>query len=298
MARSKLLAVAPDSVQPKKPKVLIFGPAGVGKTWASLDFPGVFYVDTEGGAERDHYRDKLRASGGVYLGPEQGSLDFDTVNGQMEALATERHPYKTIVFDSVTKLFATAISDEQARLGDLDAFGASKKQPINKMKRLIRWMNRADMNAILIAHEKDVWGKNAKGQQEVIGKGFDAWDKLEYELDLVLRISAIGVGPDAKRYAHVGKSRLIGFPGGDRFTWSYADFAERYGKDVIEKDVVPVVLASAEDVAELRRLLDVVKLPPGDVERWLAKAGADEFEEMSNTQVAACINLLKGKLAA
>lgn len=297
-ARTKLLAVSPDSVPPPKPKVLIFGPAGVGKTWTALDFPNVFYIDTEGGAKRDHYRAKLKASGGKYLGPEQGSLDFDLVVGQMEALATEKHDFKTVVFDSGTKIFNAAISDEQTRLGDLDAFGASKKKPIQQMKRLIRWMNRADMNAIIIAHEKVEWGKSDKGQQEAIGKTFDCWDKLEYELDLVLRISAIGTGPNAKRFANVGKSRLVGFPGGDRFNWSYADFAERYGKDVIEKEVVPVVLATPAEVAEFKHLLTVVKLPDGTLDKWLTKAGAETIEEMSSDTIQPCIQHLKGKIAA
>lgn len=296
MAKTKLLAVSPTLVDPKKPKVLIFGSPGVGKTWASLDFPGVFYIDTEGGADLRHYREKLLKAGGMYLGPEQGSLDFDTVIGQIEALATERHTYKTVVIDSITKLFNTAIGDEQARLGDLDAFGASKKKPINQMKRLIRWLNRADMNAVVIAHEKAVWGKNDKGQQEVVGTSFDGWDKLEYELHLVLRISQIGAGKDAKRFANIGKSRLTGFPSGERFNWSYADFAERYGKDVIEKEVVPVVLASAEEVAQVTHLLTVVKVADDIVAKWLTKAGAEDFSEMSSEQIQLCINHLKGKI--
>lgn len=294
--KSKLLAIDPQIVNPQKPKVLIFGPAGVGKTWASLDFPSVFYIDTEGGADLKRYRDKLKAAGGMYLGPEQGSLDFDTVIGQIEALATEKHHYKTVVIDSITKLYSTAISDEQARLGDLDAFGASKKKPVGQMKRLIRWLNRADMNAIIIAHQRDQWGKNDKGQQEVIGQTFDGWDKLEYELHLVLRISQIGAGDNAKRYANVGKSRLSGFPSGARIDWSYTEFAERYGKDVIEKEVVPVVLASPEEVAEVTRLLDVVKVDADTVAKWLTKAGADDFSEMSSDQIRACISHLKGKL--
>lgn len=294
--KSKLLAVSPELVSPQKPKVLIFGPAGVGKTWVSLDFPGCYYIDTEGGADLKRYRDKLSAAGGMYFGPEQGSLDFDTVISQIEALATEKHHYKTVVIDSITKLFATAISDEQTRLGDLDAFGASKKKPVGQMKRLIRWLNRADMNAVIIAHEKDVWGKNDKGQQEVIGKSFDGWDKLEYELHLVLRISQIGAGDNAKRFANVGKSRLSGFPSGERLTWSYGEFAERYGKDVIEKEVVPVVLASNEEVTEIVRLLTVVKVDPDIVAKWLTKAGAESFDEMSSEQIQACIQHLKGKL--
>jgi AAA domain len=48
--KSRLAAIPPESVQPKKPKVLVFGPPGVGKTWASLDFPRVYYIDTEPGS--------------------------------------------------------------------------------------------------------------------------------------------------------------------------------------------------------------------------------------------------------
>lgn len=298
MARaSKLLAVTPESIAPKKPKVLIYGPAGVGKTWASLDFPQVYYIDTEGGADLKKYRDKLRNAGGMYFGPDQGSLDFEAVIGQIEALATERHPYKTIVIDSITKLFNITITDEQARLGDKDQYGASKKPAVRQMAKLLKWLNLADMNAIIIAHEKDMWGLDNKGNREVIGKTFDAWEKLEYELHLALRISQIGAGDNARRFAHVGKSRLTGFVSGERIDWSYSEFAERYGKDVIEKDVVPVTMASAEEVAECNRLLEIVKLPDGMVEKWLKKADADSFAEMSSEQIQACIQHLKGKLA-
>jgi len=294
--KSKLLAVTPESIDPKKPKVLIFGPAGVGKTWASLEFPLVYYIDTEGGADLKKYRDKLRNAGGMYFGPDQGSLDFDAVIGQVEALATEKHPYKTIVIDSISKLFNITITDEQARLGDKDQYGASKKPAVRQMARLLKWLNRADMNAIIIAHEKDLYGLDAKGNREVIGKTFDAWDKLEYELHLALRISQIGAGENAQRYAHIGKSRLSAFPSGQRIPWSYAEFAERYGKDVIEKEVVPVTLALADEIAEVNRLLEVVKLPEGTAEKWLQKAGAETFDEMSREQIQGCISHLKGKL--
>lgn len=294
--KTKLLAVAPEEVTPKKPKVLIFGPAGVGKTWTALDFPNVYYIDTEGGADLAKYREKLRAAGGMYFGPDQGSLDFDTVIGQIEALATETHSYKTVVIDSITKLFNTAITDEQLRLGDKDAFGASKKGPIRQMTRLIRWLNRADMNVVIIAHQKDMWGKDDKGLREVVGMTFDAYEKLEYELHLVLRVSKIGAGDNAKRFANVGKSRLTGFPEGERLDWSYASFAERYGKDVIEKEVKPIVLASPEQVTEVNRLLEIVKLPEGVVEKWLTKASVDSFQEMDTETIQKCITFLMDKL--
>lgn len=297
--KSKLLAVAPETVEPKKPKMLIFGPAGVGKTWTALDFPNVFYVDTEGGADLNHYRNKLKDSGGAYFGPDQGSLDFDTVIGQMEALATEKHSFKTVVFDSITKLFNTAITDEQMRIaneGKKDEFGTSKKVPVRQMARLVRWINRADMNAILIAHQKDQWGKDDKGNREVVGLTFDAWEKLEYDLHLVLRISKIGAGESAKRFANIGKSRLTGFPEGQRIEWSFSEFSERYGRDIIEQAVKQIVLASPEQITELKRLLEIVKLPDGVTDKWLTKAGVDCFEEMDSDTITKCLSFLQEKI--
>ena len=111
------------------PTVLVYWPPGVGKTWVSLDFPAVYYIDTEGGSDLDHYRAKLRASGGAYLGPDQGSLDFDVVISQIRRWPQEQHHYRTVVIDSVSELWNVALSDERERLGAKDAFGAYKELP-------------------------------------------------------------------------------------------------------------------------------------------------------------------------
>src|SRR5690349_19953023 len=99
---SRLRSVKQQAVEPKKPKVLMYGPAGVGNTWASLGFPSVYYEDTEGGADLNHYREKLQRAGGVYFDPDQGSLDFESFIKEVQALSTEQHSYRTVVFDSIT----------------------------------------------------------------------------------------------------------------------------------------------------------------------------------------------------
>lgn len=291
--KPKLLAVAPEKVEPSKPKVLIYGPPGVGKTWASLDFPSVYYVDTEGGADLDHYRNKLRQSGGVYFGPDHGSLDIEAVIGQVQALATEQHTYRTIVIDSLSKLWNTALADEQERLGDLDAFGAYKKQPKRRFNTLIRWINKLDMNAIFIAHQKELWGLNDKKQREVVGYTADCDEKLEYELHLVLRIFKTG----PTRRAQVGKSRLVSFPEGEIFEWGYAQFAERYGREVIEKAAKPIELVTPEKIEEMKRLLEVVKLPDGTVAKWFTKAGVDDWSEMTGDVMEKCLAFVKGRIS-
>lgn len=286
---SKLKAVAPKTAEPSKPKILIYGKPGVGKTFTALDFPSCYYIDTEGGALQAHYTDKLAKSGGVYFGPDQGSIDFDTVIEQVQALATEKHPYKTLVIDSISKMFNTAISVEAERLGDKNQFGADKKPAVSKMRRLVNWLSRIDMNVILISHEKPEWGMDSKGQRVEIGATFDCWDKLEYELDLCLNI--IKSGP--ARSARVRKSRLLAFPDALSFQWSYKDFASLYGEAVIQKQSTQITLATEVQLKEITNLLNVVKLPDGQVDKWLSAAQVDSWEEMSTERIAKAIDHIK-----
>lgn len=289
---SKLKAKDPTTAEPSKPKMVLYGPSGVGKTWFSLSFPSVYYIAPEDGASRKHYTDRLKSSGGVYLGPEDGALDFETVIEQLKALSTEKHNYKTVVIDSITKLFNQCVHNEGERLGDKNAFGADKKPAIAYMRRLVSAVARLDMNVLLIAHEKGEWGTDANGQRVEVGRVADCWDKLIYELDLAFMASKRG----GSRYAQTKKSRLQGFPEGESFKLDYADFAERYGKDIIEKAASTISLATPEQVAEIKRLVDLLKIDAATVEKWLEKANAETIEEFNTEQANKVIASLKSKI--
>lgn len=288
----KLKAKDPELVKPGKIKMMVFSKSGVGKTWLSMDFPKPFYVDSEGGARLGHYQDKLKMAGGGYFGVEDGALDFPTVLEQVQALATEKHPYQTLAFGSITKLFQTAIANEAERLGEKDAFGASKKPAIAFMRRLVNWIMRLDMNVLFEAHEAPEWGVNPRtGQREEIGQQPDTWDKLIYELDLTLRLEKRG----NSRIAVVRKSRLTGFPEGETFPLEYSEVGRRYGKDFIEAPTSQIVLATPEQVAEIKKLLEVVKVDPKDIEKIFSKANADSWEELTTEHAGVTINWLKKK---
>lgn len=290
---SKLKAKAPSEHQPTKPKILMYGPPGVGKTWFSLDFPNCYYIDTEGGAARTHYMEKLTKSGGMVLGPEEGALDFETVIGQLQALASEDHSFKTVVIDSITKLFNTAVANEAERLGPKDAFGASKKPAVAFMRRLVAWIQRLDMNVVLISHQKEEWGQDSKGDRVSIGHTFDCWEKLEYELDLAFR--AIKQGNS--RYGVVRKSRLVGFPDLHQFELSYPKFAEMYGKDIIEKKGSNIELATQEQVTELHRLVGILRPSDEDVQKIWNKAGASSWSELTSDQAGKVIDSYSKKIS-
>lgn len=263
MARA-LKATDPKAAKPSKPKMLIFGKPGVGKTWASLDFPSVYYIDTEGGANLEHYTDKLKKSGGMYLGPDAGSNDFNVVLEEVITLATTKHAFRTLVIDSYSKLFNTQIDATAERMvkagRDMEkTFGAEKKEAITNTRRLIRWFDKLDMNVILICHQKSQW----KDGKEV-GVTFDAWDKLEYELHLALNIEKQG----ASRKARITKSRLKEFPDADVFDWSYAAFADRHGRDVIEAEAKATELATPDQIKRYNDLLTAVKVDAKITEKW------------------------------
>lgn len=290
---SKLKAKPPGVTLPGKTKLLEFGPSGVGKTWFGLSFPMPYYIDTEEGADLRHYQERLKTAGGAYMGPADGALDFSVVIEQVQGLATEKHPFKTLVVDSVTKLYQTAIAQESAKLGDKDVFGASKKPAIAAMRQLVSWVSRLDMNVVFIAHEVSEWGKDPKNDQRIeVGKTADVWDKLIYELDLTLQIQKRG----PQRVAMVRKSRLIGFPEGESFELDYPLFAERYGKDFIEAEPKPIVLATPEQVAEINRLLSVVKVDPDEITKQLTRFNADKFEDLSTEQAAGAVAWLTKKI--
>jgi AAA domain len=290
---SKLKGRDPITVEPAKPKFVIYSASGVGKTWFALSsFPAVYYIDTEGGATRSHYMELLSKSGGKYVGVEDGSLDFEVVLEQVKALATEKHSFRTVVIDSITKLFNHAIACEAERLGAANAFGADKKPAIAYMRRLVSALSRLDMNCVLIAHEKAEWGQDGKGERVELGKVADCWDKLIYELDLALHCQKRG----ASRVAVVKKSRLLGFPEGQNFPLNMAEFSERYGKDVIEKAVTQIKLASEEQVAEINRLVELLKIDKATTDKWLEKANAETVAEFNEAQAAKVIESLKSKI--
>lgn len=290
---SKLKAKDPALTSPGKIKLMVFSKAGIGKTWFSMDFPAPYYIDCEGGARLAHYQDKLKKVHGGYLGVDAGANDFATVIEQIQALATETHLYKTLVIGSITKLYQAAIAHEAERLGDKDAFGASKKPAIHNMRRLINWIQKLDMNVLFEAHESTEWGINPKtGNREEVGNQPDTWDKLIYELDLTLRLEKRGTS----RVAVVRKSRLLGFPEGESFPLEYAEFGKRYGKDFIEGAVAQIILAVPAQVAEIKRLLELVKVDEKDVTKVLSKANAEDWNELTIDQANSTITWLKKKV--
>lgn len=284
-----LKGIKPEIVKASKPKFMLSGKPGTGKSMFALNFPCPFYIDTEGGATRKQYVDKLVASGGVYLGPQDGSQDFREVINQIRELATTSHPHKTLVIDSFSKIYNLECAAAEERVGS--DFGKDKREANKPTRQMMRWLERLDMTVVLICHQKDKWERREK-ELVMAGSTFDGFPKLDYELDLWLETKLVG----AKRFATVVKSRIEGFPVATDINLDYPTFSKLYGEAVVEAPVKAITLASPKQVAEIERIVELLKMPDEDCDKWLAKAQAVDWADLSMENATKMIEYLTKKM--
>ncbi len=190
-----------EEVKPSKPKFMISGESGVGKTFFALNFPRPYLIDSEKGANRKQYQDKLKEAKGAYFGPEEGSQDFKAVIEEVKQLTTTKHEYKTLIIDSFTYLYMLEASEAEAKGGS--DFGRDKKMANIPTRQLISVLEKCDLNIILVCHSKTKWKRDGK---DIVDSGstFDGYDKLEYILDLWCEIQKGG-----KTFHRISSGRFL-----------------------------------------------------------------------------------------
>ena len=283
-------AVAPNTTDRQKPKMVAYGIQGAGKSWVALDFPSPIYIDTEKGVTEPAFQAKLEKSKGMYFGVKQGSQKFSTIIELLKELATTKHQFKTVVIDSFTHIFDMEIAREVERLslaGTKIEFGIEKKPAIKLAKRMLLWLDQIDMNVIIICHSKIKY-ELVGGEQKATGTMFDGWDKIGYILNMIAVVTKQG----KSRKAFIEKSRLTGIEDASFIDWSYETFAERLGRNFLEGEVKTIELATAEQVAEARELLKTARLTNSENDKWIMENQAS-FEEVETSKFAGIINHLK-----
>ena len=274
-----LRARKPEAVE-KRLKLFMYGPAGVGKTTAAIQFPNSYIIDCERGCE--NYDKLVKASNSAVF----QTTDIHEVMAEVKALLTEKHDFRTLVIDPITPVYNDLLEKCELQVGSEFGrhFGAANKQ----MKRLANLIMALDMNVVITAHAKTEYGQNFSK----LGYTFDGWRQLDYWFDLVVELGKKG----KKRMARVVKTRIESFPDEEVFEWSYDAVRQRYDTKILEKEAEAMRLASDAQVREVKALLSVVRLPEGLVEKWFAKAGVEDWNDMPAEAISKCIEYVKNRL--
>lgn len=270
------------STEDQRLKALFFGHPKVGKTTAAIQFPRPYLIDVEGGATKKKYKDILEKG----EGRSYRTTDFGDILKVIDILNKGGHPYKTLIIDSLTVVYNNLILEGASLKGD--KFAADIKYAKQKMKSLVDKLINLDMNVIVIAHAKKEYGDEMK----VLGETFDIWEGVAHLMDLVINIQEQG----KKRMAIVKGSREYGIENGDRFEWSYEELAERYGREILEKDAAPQALATHKQLEEINKLFEVLEVSEQYIKKILDKYKSDTLEEMPKEKIQAWIDQLKKRI--
>ena len=288
-----LKAKAPE-VKEKRLKMFVFGPAGVGKTTGIIQFPNSYIIDTEKGT--DFYSNTINKAKSVVL----QSFNIDDIKDEMTALATEKHSYKTLIIDPITQIY-TATQEKWNRIfekhaksqkdAEVQDFGMRYWGKVKgEFKSIQRLLIRLDMNVIITAHQKDVYGSGFTKT----GVTFDSMKGDDYFFDLVFRI----VNKAGTRIAITEKERAI--PGQEKFPpefeWSYENFKKYYGAKIIEKESSPIVLASPGQVQMISDLIETLNISDEEVDKLKRKFNVDEWSELTEEQILKGIEYFQQKL--
>lgn len=263
-------------------KALFYGSAGVGKTYAAIQFPKPYIIDTEGSTNKPQYVKAINEVGGVVL----VTTDFDEMINEVRELLTTKHEYKTLVIDSLTLLYNDLLDKAERKVGT--DFGRHYAEANKRMKQLLNLLFRIDLNVIITAHSKNEYGQNLS----ILGQTFDCYKKLDYLFDLVFEIQHRG----NHRMSIVKKSRFETFNNSDTFPFSYEEIAGRYGRAVIEREAVAQELATNDQIKEIKRLIDLLKVPEEIFQKWLDKASSESWEDMQKDSIQKCIDRLTSKI--
>jgi len=259
----------------KRLKLFMYGDAGVGKTMAGLQLPMPYIIDAERGTE--NYHKKINKVGGAVF----NTTDILEVIEEVRKLSTEEHDFKTLVIDPITPLYFDLIDKCELEVGT--EFGRHYGEANKYMKRLINLIMRLDMNVVITAHAKVVYGDDMKK----LGITFDGWKKLDYIFDLVLELRK---QTPTKRYAKVVKTRIESFPDGETFEWNYDSLTERFSQAELERDVDIITTATAVQVKEIETLSEKLVDGSDAVTGFLRRAGVQQLLDLTEVQAQKVID--------
>lgn len=240
---------------------LIAGGSGAGKTFFVANLPHAVIYDTDigGGAAYADARIKRNGSERVEVS------SFGEILDDLKARQLAGRMPKSIVIDHVTGLHQAAVITSNPD-GAAD-FGRSGAQATAAWRQVREFARKLDANIFATAHLKGEWDKDKQ-----TGKVADGAKNIEADMGIVLHLERPN-GADYPAIARVIKWRRDPEDPRGRVPACFPLTLEKFGEIAgvgFSRVSKPEPLATAEQVAELRRLVGVVKLPEGKPDKKVA----------------------------
>lgn len=285
-----LRAKKPEVNEPRL-KALLYADKGVGKTHFCCSFPDCYYIDTEGLEDYPQFVDMIRTNNGdlIYL------TDLHEIIKETKELLSVKHNYKTVIIDSISFPYGWLAQIEAERLVQKSPntegteFGANLAKAKRLTFQLGMLLSRLDMNVIVVAHEKSKFVDNKDA-----GKVFDINEKMAYSLGSVLNMRLYG----KTRKLFVEKSRYTQLKTGETldFDDGYNVIESLFGKEIFTRESKAVELATKEQIKEITRLIELLKVPEETVQKWKMGAKTESFDTMEREKIQKWIEYLTSKL--
>lgn len=269
-------------------QAVVYANRGVGKTHFCCSFPNSYYIDTEGLEKHPHFVEML-----INNGSDIARInELSEIINEVKMLLSTKHDYRTLIIDSITFPFHLLANMEAERLakkskdgGEGTEFGANLAKAKRQTFELGMLLSRLDLNVIVTAHEKVKYEKNVE-----IGKISDVNEKLEYSLGSVINLRRNGdkikAWVDKSRYKSLPTNKLLDFDNG------YETLCNTLGHELFEKEAIPETLATPDQLAELKRLIDLLNVPEDWLNKKIASCRASSIDQLSEKDMQDLINLM------
>jgi ABC-type dipeptide/oligopeptide/nickel transport system ATPase component len=270
---------------------LIAGESGTGKSlWvASLKNALIFDTDLGGGLS---YLDGRIARNG------SERIEVSSYPEVMNAVAEKRRRnelarYTTIAIDHLTALQQEAVNRHNPNAAE--DYGKSYDKATREWRKIRELVRQGDFNLVCTAHLKSKYEN-----QKVVGITTDASKNINADMMVVLYLQK---RPDGgyPSTAKVEKWRRdpedTRGPVPQTFPFTMDEFLRIHGWPM-EGERVEVPMASPEQVKEIDRLLETVKVPDGWAADCLKKVKVESWEEMTAETIGKYIAFLRDKAQA
>ncbi len=307
--RTILSPFSPPGEKRSRLKMFVWGGPGAGKTFFSLQFPGVAIVDADNGT--DPYKETFKFE-------VRKTTNVDEVRRLVEWLATNDHDYTTLVIDPFTVLweswqhkwsdiFLERNTKSKGYKHEFYEMQVRDWQAIKSdLKSFIRQLLALDMNIVVTARSK-VQYKGGSGDFMVAdGDTFDGEKSLPYMFDTILHLDVV----NGKRVAHCTKDRWNIFPMDKEFELSYSLVEKVWSKDALSqpsqqvvlppeeevvRDVPEVPKATAGQMADIAILVNELGFTEAQVQDALAARECSSYDQLTEEQA---IEILESLTAA